>query len=639
MLIRSKLIILFLAVTLIPIFFISALTFHNYKDSIERVRLAQLQDVAAFKADKIDSYFKSLKSNIEISHGFYNIKVNLPVLSRLSGLVKNKEYVASKTMLDGQLRQMTSVLGLIDIMLVNPEGKVVYSSNPEHYTKDVLNPLVGDSQKAFDEGKKGVFFSDVFLDKAEGNKFAMLVTAPAFDFKNVFIGVIAFEVDMSDIYKLIDDRTGLGITGETLIGKRIDNDVIYLNPIRHEPEAALKKHIPLGGEAGGPIQEAVQGRDGSGQLIDYRGKKVIAAWRPIPALDWGMVAKIDAEEAFSDVTHLKLLVVIIAVIIAVLSGIMAFSIAQSISRPINSLSKGAEIVGNGNLDYRVGTSLKDEIGQLSRTFDKMTSDLKNTLASRNELNAEIEMRKQTELDLKRSNENLEQFAYVASHDLQEPLRMMASYSELLERRYKNKLDADADEFIAYIVNGAKRMQKLINDLLAYSRIGRGEKTYVEIDTESVLERVLEIMAKTIQESKAVITHDKLPVVFGNESNFIQLFQNLIGNAIKFRGEDSPQIHVAAKKEPGEWLFSVKDNGIGIEPQYKDRIFLIFQRLHGRDKYPGTGIGLSICKKIVETEGGRIWLDSEQGKGTTFYFTVPISSKFPLPLGERAGVRG
>jgi PAS domain S-box-containing protein len=236
---------------------------------------------------------------------------------------------------------------------------------------------------------------------------------------------------------------------------------------------------------------------------------------------------------------------------------------------------------------------------------------------------DITGRKQTEEELKRSNENLEEFAYVASHDLQEPLRMMASYSELLKRRYNDKLDTDANEFMGYIVDGAKRMQRLINDLLAYSRVGRTDTLIGEIDTNSILERVINSMMPVIEESKAGITHDELPTLVGSESNFIQLFQNLMGNAIKFHGHEPPRVHVSAVKEGGEWVFSIRDNGIGIEPQYNDRIFLIFQRLHARNEYPGTGIGLSICKKVVETHGGRIWMESALGKGSTFYFTVPI----------------
>ncbi len=225
-------------------------------------------------------------------------------------------------------------------------------------------------------------------------------------------------------------------------------------------------------------------------------------------------------------------------------------------------------------------------------------------------------------DLARSNENLGQFAYVASHDLQEPLRIMASFSQLLEKRYKNQIDKDADEFIGYIVDAAGRMQKLITDLLAYSRAGQKVAEIENVDCDQVVRRVVTNMGATIKACGGSVTNDALPVIRAYEAGMIQLFQNLIGNALKFHGESPPKIHVGVKDGGKEWIFAVRDNGIGIEPQYFERIFVIFQRLHTREQYTGTGVGLSICKKIVETLGGRIWVESEVGKGTVFYFTLP-----------------
>jgi len=235
---------------------------------------------------------------------------------------------------------------------------------------------------------------------------------------------------------------------------------------------------------------------------------------------------------------------------------------------------------------------------------------------------DISERKKMEEALTRSNEDLKEFAYMASHDLQEPLRMVSSYVQLLGRRYKGKLDADADEFIGYAVEGAYRMQKLINDLLAYSRIGTQGKDFKPTDCEAIFEQAIYNLQTAVEESGTVVTHDTLPTVPADATQLIQVFQNLIGNAIKFRSTELPRVHVSAERRTSEWLFSVCDNGIGIDPQNHDRIFAIFQRLHGRGEYAGTGIGLTICRKIVERHGGRIWVTSELGKGATFYFTIP-----------------
>jgi PAS domain S-box-containing protein len=225
-------------------------------------------------------------------------------------------------------------------------------------------------------------------------------------------------------------------------------------------------------------------------------------------------------------------------------------------------------------------------------------------------------------ELTRSNAELEQFVYVASHDLQEPLRMVASFTQLLAKRYKGRFDADADEFIGYVVDGASRMQRLIDDLLTFSRVGRSGQSAAPTDSAAVFQAACANLRTAIQESRAVVTSDALPAVMADEMQLVQLFQNLIGNAIKFRGDRPVHVHVGAERQESDWLFWVRDNGIGIEPQYAERIFTIFQRLHGGSEYSGTGIGLAICKKIVERHGGRIWVTSEPEQGSTFYFTLP-----------------
>jgi PAS domain S-box-containing protein len=226
-------------------------------------------------------------------------------------------------------------------------------------------------------------------------------------------------------------------------------------------------------------------------------------------------------------------------------------------------------------------------------------------------------------ELKQTNDQLQQFAYVASHDLQEPLRMVASYTQLLAKRYVGRLDSDADEFISYAVDGCNRMQTLIRDLLAYSHSGTDGKAQRVISTEDVLQEVLINLRAMIEESGAVVTHDSLPTIMSSGSQLAQIFQNLIGNAIKYRSASAPRVHISATKNDGKgWVLSVRDNGMGIEPQYFEKIFVLFQRLHGREEFSGTGIGLAVCKKIVEQLGGTIWVESQPEKGSTFYFSLP-----------------
>ncbi|MGL5060646.1 MAG: sensor histidine kinase, partial [Microcoleus sp.] len=224
-------------------------------------------------------------------------------------------------------------------------------------------------------------------------------------------------------------------------------------------------------------------------------------------------------------------------------------------------------------------------------------------------------------ELARSNAELEQFAYVASHDLQAPLATIASYAQLLEKRYKDQLDSQANKFISNIVHGCTRMQVLIDDLLEYSRVGRNQKPFETVDCDRIVEQALANLQATIRETGAVINCSTLPVVMGEVSQLVQLFQNLIGNAIKYRQEAPPVVSVSACKYDDKWLFSIADNGIGIAPQHQERIFQIFQRLHTQKEYSGTGIGLAICQKIVERHGGSIWVESEVGQGSTFHFTL------------------
>jgi signal transduction histidine kinase len=296
--------------------------------------------------------------------------------------------------------------------------------------------------------------------------------------------------------------------------------------------------------------------------------------------------------------------------------LVSATLQGAISRPILALAQTAKVVSDRH-DYSVRAPKlgADELGLLTDAFNQMLSRIEDQDRARQKLITELE----------RSNKELEQFAYVASHDLQEPLRMVSSYTELLGRRYSDKVDDKGRKFIGFAVDGAVRMQRLINDLLQFSRVSTQGKAMQPVDVNRVLGAVRANLSIAIKEASALVTNDELPTVVADETQMIQLLQNLIGNAIKFRGGERPQVHVSVQPGAAECVFAVRDNGIGIAPAYFERIFVIFQRLHARGEYPGTGIGLAVCRRIVERHGGRIWVESAPGQGSTFYFALPTGN--------------
>jgi PAS domain S-box-containing protein len=550
---------------------------------------------------------------------------------------------------------------------------------------------------------------------------------------------------------LADVITGIGV-GESARASLLDSRQGGLVVADIDPARILQ---PVPGQDQASAQ-ALAGKRGTIETRTSSGGLDLAAFAPVPRLPWSLVIVEPAQTAFASLNALTERTLLLMGLILLAALIASVLLARRITNPLRRLAQGAAEVGGGNLDYRLGTTRRDEIGAASRAFDSMTEELEVTLVTRDDLANEVAERTRAEeslretnayldnlfnyanapiivwdpgfritrfnrafealtgrnaeavigesleilfpaaqvvssmqligktltgerwetveipivhldgsvrtvlwnsatlfatdgttpvatiaqgqditerkraedqmaqglLSLDRSNRDLEQFAYVASHDLQEPLRMVASFTQLLAQRYEGQLDEKAQTYIHYAVDGATRMQRLINDLLTYSRVSTQGRLFEPTDSHSVLGEALLNLSTAIEVSGAIVTNDDLPTVHADPTQLLQVFQNLIANAIKFRGKDSPHVHVSAREEGGEWLFSVKDNGIGIDAHHSDRLFVIFQRLHTRQEYPGTGIGLALCKRIVERHGGRIWFESEPGVGSTFCFALP-----------------
>ncbi|MBP1785807.1 signal transduction histidine kinase [Micromonospora sp. HB375] len=324
---------------------------------------------------------------------------------------------------------------------------------------------------------------------------------------------------------------------------------------------------------------------------------------------------------------LVVLLIIAALVVTTAGVVMLLSLDRILIRPLAALVGQVREVADGDYRHRIEGSGPPEFRRLAEDIDQMRMKIARELDEVREARERIEwvnsqLQKQAE-ELTRSNRDLEQFAYVASHDLQEPLRKVASFCQLLQRRYAGQLDERADQYIAFAVDGAQRMQRLINDLLAFSRIGRLTTGFTEVDLNKVMGDVAGQTEAAVQYADAELTWGEMPTIRGEEPLLTNLLVNLVSNSVKFRRPDvPPKVHVSARLVDGEWEISCRDNGIGIEPEFADKIFVIFQRLHSKDAYPGTGIGLAIVKKIVEYHGGRVWVDTDADEGTTIRFTLP-----------------
>lgn len=381
---------------------------------------------------------------------------------------------------------------------------------------------------------------------------------------------------------------------------RIGNSFIYAvdkhgNLIYH-PQYTLDRVVDFSKMPA--VDKVKKGMAGIEQNYDTMHKeRIISAFRPMK-WGWGVIMQRPSEEVFHHSGEIALGLFSLAAAFLILGGIAAY--------------KGAGLLF---AYHRLSLELQEKEIHEREMKEMLRTELAEHLQTGQKL-------AETMAELERSNKDLEQFAYVASHDLQEPLRKITGFIDLLEKRYGGRFDQEAAGYIHYVVDGAKRMQTLINDLLAYCRIGTRGKPFLQTDFNNVLMHVLADLGKTIESRGAEITYDPMPTLRADDLQIGQVFQNLIGNAIKFCRDVQPRIHIGARYEGDEWIFSVSDNGIGIKRDFFDRIFVMFQRLHTQTEYPGTGIGLAVCKKIVERHGGNIWVESEVGKGATFYFSIP-----------------
>ncbi len=610
--ITFRLLTAFLLLSIVPLLVDGFLTVMVGKKYLSGIVVNHLRSLAVIQRHRIETSMEQRIEKLAILAGLTPLRENLAAFESGGG-------EENRAALRELLHDVQSAVNWIDeIELVDARGAVLASTNDAAIGKmrsgeDFFRHfMIGRTRTPAPRPFTAFFFPDT----ASGD-LMVRIAVPVRRGDDV-LGVVAASVDANRIVTVATDYTGLGETGETvLFGKAYGSNEFILLPLRAGGEGETAKPITFDELSDPRMRFLMETPHAETDATDWWGRRVLVAGSFIDRYGLGVMVKIDRDEAYAPVERLHLVSLLVAVLTAVLTSAAALYISRSITRPTLRLTEAARRISDGDLATPIEVASRDEIGQLADAFRAMTSRLVEA-----NLTLERKVKARTEA-LARSNADLSQFAYVASHDLQEPLRMVASYTQLLARRYKGRLDTDADEFIAFAVDGANRMQKLINDLLLYSRVGTRGKEFAPTDSEEVLSVVLSNLELLIEEAGASVTRDPLPVVMADRSQLIQLLQNLVANGIKFRREgEAPRIHVSAGRNGSEWVFSVSDNGIGISREYWERVFVIFKRLHGVGEYPGTGIGLAVCKRIVERHGGRIWISSTPGQGATFYFTMP-----------------
>ena len=603
-----KLSLLFLLIALFSILIISYLSYDNGKTAIENEVKDHLSATNLLKEAELERWLMDSENLIELlaKNTYFKDELSEKIFSHDSS--DSVHLAVHKSIIKEILVPGIEEGGFFEFFIINPADGLILISTDEKQEGKYQN-----DQSFFINGKQHTYIQTVSYSMTIQQP-AMTIGTPIKDRQGNLVAVLAGRLNLKDLSTIMEKSSNLSETENTYLVNKFN---FFITEPRFGKNYALRKTVYSEG-----VKAALEHNNGVGFYNDYREIPVIGAYRWISHRELCLITEVSQDEAFAIIYDLQKKIIFIGIGVILLAGILGWLLSFTITKPVRRLVDGTMKIGEGNLDFEFKVSGKDEISKLSIAFNQMTKKLQETLVSRDKLSEEIKERQRVEEDLKRSNTELENFAYVASHDLQEPLRMVSSYTMLLEKRYKDKLDSDANDFINYAVDGAKRMQQLINDLLEYSRIGTHTKSFNIVDMETVFQNSINNLQLSINESKAIITHENLPSVIGDEGRLTQLLQNLIANALKFTNKESVAVHVSARQDKEFWVFSVRDNGIGIDKQYFKKIFVIFQRLQGV-KYKGTGIGLAIAKKIIDTHSGKIWVESELGAGSTFYFTLPV----------------
>jgi len=612
-----------------------AVFYSKARTNLEQAIFAHLETTAKSRAHHIENLLEQHKREVELMAESFHIETTLETI------INNQP--DSTKLLEETKSELEELLhperGLYEIFILNPDGKIVVSTDQSRIGLDKSTDAY------FLAAKNKTYIKDAYYSQTTKRNSICISTPVRTDLSGKLLGVLVARYSLQSLGDITAERTGLGETGEIYL---VNKDKLMITPSRFVKDTVLRQKVDT--EKVRKLFEDVEefGAEHHAHVPliyeDYRGTRVLGIHDHIPEMNWYLLAEIDVKEALAPLAKIKRLGIIIILLIPVVGWLIGTVLARFISKPIHELHRGADIIGAGNLDHTVATDAKDEVGQLSRAFDQMTTNLKKTTTSVSNLEKEVAEREKAERALQAanrflaeaakkledSNRELQDFAYIASHDLREPLRKISSFGGLLKESLEGSLDQDDQENLRFMVDGADRMNQMIEGLLVYSRLTTREVSPEVVDLNETVQQLVELeLAAMLEETAATIeVPQPLPKVWAVPLQMNQLLQNLIVNGIKYRREEiQPKIVITAERIAQDTLrIEVQDNGIGIKEEFHGDIFAMFRRLHSRRDYEGSGIGLAVCKKIVEKHGGQIGVESKQGQGAIFWFTLSLAKQ-------------
>ncbi|ACY13913.1 sensor histidine kinase [Haliangium ochraceum] len=597
--IRSKISFYLLLVSVVPILVLSFASFYNARQEIRGQLLEHLRGVVSLKSEAIERWYLDRRAQIQLLRETPDLREAAREL--LSGPFESRREGPEYRQIDRSLRLHTEHSAIYsEIFLMDTQGKIWYSSAPE------AEGLVKSNRPYFIHGMKELFLQNTYYSltlRRTTSTIALPLSAGG-----ELIGVLAFRLNDERLGEIMAVYAGIETVGRMYLVNNYNHlvtspegradysveQVSYSEPV----QLCLARRNQTGEHVN------LDGQPSAGEYTNHDGKQVLAAFHYLGDYRLCIVAEIDSEVAYRQVAGLRQFVIALTVVTLGVVMLIALWLSSSISRPVRKLTTMASVAASGNLDQQIHLALRDELGTLARSFNTMIASLKAHTDELTRINAE-----------------LEEYGHIISHDLKEPLRTISGFMGLLGKKYGDRLDDRGRDYVDRAVAASVRMRQLIDDLRSYSRVAAQSQQPSAIALNVLVTDVLTNLTDAIETSDAHIECGELPEVYGVASLLATLVQNLIANAIKFRGDEPPSIHIAAEREGDAWRISVSDNGIGIDPSYSDRIYKMFQRLHPRSEYSGTGIGLAVCKKIVEYHHGRIWFESNPGGGTIFHFTI------------------